>query len=122
MRSIAMHRADELSLAWALADSAAAFVTADRFALVCVKIGAGELQSAIATLLDHHARFGAELPDHLAQAVQAWLRGYRGTDEEPKLGRLAARIRVAAGSDRPAPRMVARCSPVVRRAGAHRAR
>jgi len=95
-----MNRADETNLAWELNDGAAAFLNRDARAWLCVKIGAGETESAIIELLDGYVRHDAELPAALAAPVRAWIRGYLGSDSEPSLQRLLFSLRV---STRPQP-------------------
>lgn len=92
-----MNRAEESSLAWALADSAV-FLRADARAWLCAKIGAGDLDSAIRDLLHGFVRHGAELPRELAVELTDWLRGYSGSDFEPALRDLVDRVRI---SERP---------------------
>jgi hypothetical protein len=91
-----MNRADEGALAWALADSATAFLKrADRVRL-CAKIGAGEQSSAIEDLLLFYANTDAELPCELAARVRAWIQGYAGTDNGANLRDIYDRISVSA--------------------------
>src|SRR5262245_44203711 len=75
-----MNRAEEASLAWALADSTTEFLNPNTRAWLCAKIGAGEKATAIGDLLACYARSNAELPHELAGRVQAWIRGYAGTE------------------------------------------
>lgn len=105
-----MNRAEESSLAWALADSATAFLRPQARAWLYAKIGAGEQESAIKDLLIGFVRNDAELPAELAALVWAWMRGYLGSDREDGLRALVGRIRVA---ERPVP--VAESFEVVRR-------
>jgi hypothetical protein len=91
-----MNRADEGVLAWALADSAIAFLNPADRSWLCAKIGAGEQQSAIRGLLTFYANTGAELPCELAAPVRAWIHGYAGSDSEPILRHIYDRIRVSA--------------------------
>jgi hypothetical protein len=90
-----MDRAEEASLAWALADSAADFVDPNTRAWLCAKIGADEKAAAIRDLLACHARAEADLASDLAARVRAWIRGYRGTDTEQTLRGLLDQIHIA---------------------------
>jgi hypothetical protein len=103
-----MHRAEVFSFAWELADAAAPFLSTETFALVCVKIGAGELDSAIRYLLHCLGSCDAELSAERAVAVREWIRGYRGSEDEFVLRRLAGRIRVSATPEQPVHRVDAR--------------
>src|SRR5882757_9534467 len=100
-----MNRADETNLAWELNDGAAAFLTRDARTWLCVKIGAGERESAIIELLDNYVRHDAELPAALAAPVRRWIRGYLGSDSELNLRRLLLSLRV---SPRPQPGLATR--------------
>lgn len=100
-----MNRADEGALAWALANSARAFLRPGARAWLCAKIGAGEHESAIRDLLSFYANGEAQLPRELAPPIRAWIRGYVGSDSEPTLRHLYDRISVSAttqGSSQPA--------------------
>ena len=90
-----MNRADEEALAWALANSATAFLRPSARTWLCAKIGAGEQRSAIIDLLNFYANGEAELPCELAAPIRAWIRGYVGSDSEPLLRRLYGRISVS---------------------------
>lgn len=90
-----MNRAEEASLAWALADSAV-FLRADARTWVCAKIGAGDLDGAIGDLLDGFARYGTALPGELVVSLMDWLGGYSGTDGEADLRHLVSRVRISA--------------------------
>lgn len=91
-----MNRADEGVLAWALADSAIAFLNPADRAWLCTKIGAGEWESAIRDLLNFYANTDLELPCQLAAPIRAWIHGYAGTDCEPILRHIYDRITVSA--------------------------
>jgi hypothetical protein len=91
-----LNRADEGVLAWALADSATVFLNPADRAWLCVKIGAGEQETAIRDLLNLYANTDAELPCELAASVQAWIHGYAGSDSEPILRHIYDRISVSA--------------------------
>jgi hypothetical protein len=91
-----MNRADEGALAWALANSAAGFLRPGAHAWLCAKIGAGEQEGAIRDLLTFYANSSkTELPRELAGPIQAWIRGYVGSDIEPLLRHLYDRITVS---------------------------
>ncbi|WP_428339047.1 hypothetical protein [Mycobacterium sp.] len=90
-----MNSTDEALLAWALADSVAAFLKPADRTWLCVKIGAGEQDSAIRNLLVFYANADIELSGELAAAIQAWIQGYSGTDSEPILWRIYSRISVS---------------------------
>jgi hypothetical protein len=90
-----VNRGEEQALAWALADSAAPLLSRKARTWLCAQIGAGELLSAITEVLGVYGRSNAEMPTELAESVAAWLLGYQGSDSEPGLLRLVARIRVA---------------------------
>src|ERR1700694_5510046 len=91
-----MNRAEEGALAWALAESATRFLRPGARAWICAKIGAGEQESAIRDLLSLYANSDAELPCELAAPIQAWIRGYVGSDSEPLLRHLYDQITVSA--------------------------
>lgn len=82
-------------MAWALVDSTRGFLHAHARARLCAKIGAGELASAINDVLVCYASRDIELRSDLATPLQAWVRGYSGTDNEPILRRLVDRIRLS---------------------------
>jgi hypothetical protein len=115
-----MNRADEEVLAWALTDSATAFLKAADHAWLCAKIGAGEQGSAIRELLVFYANTHAELPSQLAGPILAWIQGYSGTDCEAILRRIYDRISLSDNASRQPPepeahrlprRLVAKRSP-----------
>ena len=90
-----MNRADEIALAWALADSATAFLKPADRAWLCAKIGAGEQGSAIRDVLVFYANTHVELPSQLAGPIRLWIQGYVGSDSEPILRRIYDRISVS---------------------------
>jgi hypothetical protein len=90
-----MNRARELSFVWALADWAVEYMTPDARVRLCTKIGAGEMDSAIADLLAFYSNSQVELPYELAAPIREWIQGYAGTVREPDLMRRYDRIRVA---------------------------
>lgn len=91
-----MNSADIGALAWALADSADAFMNPAERTRVCAKIGAGEQDSAIADVLASYATANAELPCELAAPIRRWINGYAGTDSEQILRHLYGQIKVSA--------------------------
>ncbi|MGA8548426.1 MAG: hypothetical protein WB785_24665 [Mycobacterium sp.] len=90
-----MNRADEGALAWALTDSATAFLNPRVRAWLCTKIGAGEQDGAIMDLLTFYANSNADLPCELAVPIRAWIQGYAGSDSEPILRRIYDQIGVS---------------------------
>jgi hypothetical protein len=109
-----MNRADEQTLAWALAKSTSALLRPDARAWLCAKIGAGEQEGAITDLLIFYANSNAELPSELAAPIQAWIHGYAGSDSEPILRHLYGRIKVsvtAQATDRVSEARCQRLSP-----------
>ncbi|WP_319453120.1 MULTISPECIES: hypothetical protein [unclassified Mycobacterium] len=93
--SSALNYAEEVALAWALAAAAAVYLRPDARAWLCAKIGAGEHVDAIKDVIGLLADSEAELPSELASPLQAWIRGYVGSDIEPELRSLTSRIRFA---------------------------
>jgi hypothetical protein len=91
-----MNRTDGRTLAWALADSANKSMNPADHTTVCVKIGAGEHDSAIRYVLSFYAHTGAKLPCALAAPIQRWIDGYAGSDSEQILRRIYDRISVSA--------------------------
>jgi hypothetical protein len=109
-----MNRADQETLAWALAKSASAFLRPDARAWLCAKIGAGEQEAAITDLLIFYANSNAELSNELAASIRAWIHGYVGSDSEPLLRHLYGRINVsvtAPATDRASQARCQRLSP-----------
>lgn len=94
-----MNIADEGALAWALADSATAFLKPTDHARLCAKIGAGEQSGAIADLLVFYANTRAELPSQLAAPIRAWIQGYAGSDSELILRQIYERISVSVSNN-----------------------
>ncbi len=91
-----VNRSQELSLAWDLVDSATQYVRPDTRAWLCAHIGAGELDTAIRTVLPRLAAHKAELPEGVVVGLQEWLRGYEGSASEDALRVLVAQLRVSA--------------------------
>jgi hypothetical protein len=94
-----MNRAEVAAMAWALTDSATKFLPKDARARLWIKIGAGDQDDAIVEVLTAYARGDVELPMELAGAVDDWISGYRGADEEPILRGLQDRIAVRPSMD-----------------------
>lgn len=117
-----MTRVDVGALAWALADSAKAFMNRPDRARLCAKIGAGDQDSAIADVLVCYANTDAELAFELAATVRQWIDGYAGSDPEQILRQLYSRITVSveAESDCPPQRLVAKRSEHAARVAATR--
>lgn len=126
-----MNSADVGALAWALADSANAFMSSADRTTVCAKIGAGEQDSAIRDVLALYGNTEAELPFELAAPIRKWIAGYAGSDSETTLLRVYDRIRVSVASTtgsqppkpepyRPPPPLVARRSEPAERIGTNR--
>ena len=90
-----MNRTDEGALAWALVDSATAFLKPAVRTWLCAKIGAGERDSVIKDLLTFYANSDAELPWELAAQIRAWIHGYAGSESEPILRHIYDRISVS---------------------------
>jgi hypothetical protein len=91
-----MNREQEWLFVWALADSAAKYMSPDAHVRLCARIGAGEYDRAITDLLVFYAdRRAAGLPYEFAAPIRSWIRGYAGTDREPVLLRLYDRINVS---------------------------
>ncbi|GAT02053.1 uncharacterized protein RMCFA_2165 [Mycolicibacterium fortuitum subsp. acetamidolyticum] len=74
-----MNRSLELSLAWDLVESATRYLSPETRAWLCAHIGAGELDTAIRTVLPRLAAHKAELPEGVVVGLQDWLRGYEGS-------------------------------------------
>jgi hypothetical protein len=86
---------DERALAWALLDSATAFLKPAYRAALCAKIGAGERYKAIRELLASFANTQAEMPFELAAPTRKWIQGYAGSDSEPILRNVYDRIQLS---------------------------
>lgn len=93
-----MNRAEESAFAWALMDSADAFLGEGARTWLCVRIGAGEQERAIRQLLEGFAASGASLPSTLSGALWAWIRGFVGSDDETVLRDIGRRIRLSNSS------------------------
>jgi hypothetical protein len=90
-----MARRGESELAWELASSVGSVLHSDLRLLLWTKIGAGEEKRAIEDLLRFSVGHGIEMEPHLFARVLDWIDGYRGSDREMLLRKLAARIRIA---------------------------
>lgn len=76
---VVVNRSLELSLAWDLVESATRYLSPETRAWLCAHIGAGELDTAIRTVLPRLAAHKAELPEGVVVGLQDWLRGYEGS-------------------------------------------
>jgi hypothetical protein len=106
-------RVDEGVLAWALFDSASAFLEPTYRATLCAKIGAGDRDNAIRDLLACFANTQVELRFELAAPIRRWIQGYAGSDSEPILRNVYDRIRVSVANTASSRRSEAEfgCSP-----------
>lgn len=93
---VVVNRAQELSLAWDLMESATQYLRPDTRAWLCAHIGAGELDIAIRTVLSSLGAHKAEVPQEVVADLQDWLRGYAGSAREDTLRVLIAQLRVSA--------------------------
>jgi hypothetical protein len=73
-------RFDQRSLAWAMMTVAAPHLAPNEQIWLWVKIGAGDLESALMTLVGVCMRNDVPLSVNLAGALRDWLDGYAGTD------------------------------------------
>jgi hypothetical protein len=89
-----MNRAQETTLAWSLIDVVKPVLPAQARVWLCAKIGAGEQVEAINELLAVLADRGVELPQPLWAPLADWMSGYLGSDSEPRLRALLARLRM----------------------------
>lgn len=92
---IVVNRREELSLAWALVDSASQHLPPDVRTWLCTSIGAGDLDISIQTALSRLAHNNAELPQDVMSELERWLRGYEGTDTEHVLREFVSRLGVS---------------------------
>jgi hypothetical protein len=83
-----MNRAEQASLAWALADAARPILRKDSQAWLHAEIGAGDLETAIADLLLGFVRTNTALPDELTARLGAFIVGYSGSPHGMELQRL----------------------------------
>ena len=105
-----MNRADERALAWALADAAAASLPVEARVQLNIKLGAGELTSAITDLLTFYAGSETPISLELIGALDVWIGGYQGTDVEPVLRRSFDRIPLRRSSNESMPSVLRRPS------------
>lgn len=91
-----MNRAQELSLAWDLMESATQYLSPDTRAWLCAHIGAGELDTAIRTVLSCLATHKAQVPQNILAGLQDWREGYEGSPRENTLRMLITQLRVSA--------------------------
>ncbi|MDF3342206.1 hypothetical protein P3H80_32625 [Mycolicibacterium septicum] len=86
----------ETTLAWSLAELAAARLPRGRRAQVFARIGAGDVQPAILSLLECCHRHGVPVPLQVWMSLRDWLDGYAGTEVEatfrPHIERIAAAV------------------------------
>lgn len=76
---------DEIGLAWALANTADVYLTVVERHDLYIAIGIGETFVAISLLITVIARERVTLPRDLMCALTAWLDGYAGNPDEPRL-------------------------------------
>lgn len=79
-------------LAWALAKAARPHLSKGEASRIFIEIGAGDTYAAIDTLISAMARKHIPLRPELADAVAAWLDGYRGQDAERQLRERLAEV------------------------------
>jgi hypothetical protein len=89
-----MNRAQETTLAWSLIDAVKPVLPPRARVWLCAKIGAGAQVEAINELLGVLADRGVELPQMFWAPLADWMSGYLGSDSEPRLRALLARLRV----------------------------
>jgi hypothetical protein len=89
-----MNRAQETTLAWSLIDAVKPVLPPQARVWFCAKIGAGDQGDAINELLAVLADRGVELPQMFWTPLADWMSGYLGSDSEPRLRALLARLRV----------------------------
>jgi hypothetical protein len=96
-----VNRFEQRSLAWAMMDIALPYLTPEDRSWLCVKIGAGDLESALITLVGIGMRHGVPVPVNISAALHEWLRGYSGTEVaaafEPYVGVMPADKGIGAG-------------------------
>ncbi|TPG36534.1 hypothetical protein [Mycolicibacterium hodleri] len=85
-----VNRFEQRSLAWAMMNVAAPHLAPNDRTWLWVKIGAGDLENALMTLVGICMRNDAALSSDLAAALRDWLGGYSGmqlaADFEPYVG------------------------------------
>jgi hypothetical protein len=89
-----MNRAQETTLAWSLIDAVKPVLAPQARVWLCAKIGAGDQVGAINELLGVLADRGVELPQMLWAPLADWMSGYLGSESEPGIRALLARLRV----------------------------
>lgn len=89
-----MDRAQETNLAWSLIEVVKPVLPAQARVWLCAKIGAGDQVEAINELLAVLADRSVELPQPLWAPLADWMSGYLGSDSEPRLRALLARLRM----------------------------
>lgn len=90
-----MNRAEESAFVWALMDSANPFLSKTARTWLCVRIGAGELESAIKQLLRGFVASETALPANLMESLAEWIRGFAGSEGEPDLRELMRGIKMS---------------------------
>lgn len=90
-----MNRAEESAFVWALMDSADAFLSETARTWLCVRIGAGELESAIKELLRGFVASNTALPANLMESLWAWIGGFAGSAGEAGLRELVSKIKMS---------------------------
>ncbi|OBC11944.1 hypothetical protein A5784_03745 [Mycobacterium sp. 852013-50091_SCH5140682] len=90
-----MNRAEESAFVWALMDSANPFLSKTARTWLCVRIGAGELESAIKQLLRGFVASETALPANLMESLAAWISGFAGSEGEADLRELMCGINMS---------------------------
>ncbi|MCP3812039.1 hypothetical protein NLX62_06850 [Mycobacteriaceae bacterium Msp059] len=90
-----MNRAEESAFVWALMDSADPFLSKTARTWLCVRIGGGELESAIKQLLRGFVASNTALPANLMESLGAWIGGFAGSDGEADLRELVRGIKMS---------------------------
>ncbi|TDH48015.1 hypothetical protein E2F47_25580 [Mycobacterium eburneum] len=91
------------SLAWAMGDLAASYLTPEERTWLCVQIGAGDLERALIFLVGVCARNGVTFPGAVKAPLRSWLSGYAGTE-------IAEQLQPHVGDEAP-PQNSARSTP-----------
>jgi hypothetical protein len=98
-------------LVWSLVDVAKPVLSPETQMWLSVKIGAGDQVEAVNDLLHVLACRSVEVPDQLSVPLWDWVSGYLGSDSEPRLRSLLARLRVPEPPRPWAPQPVPRSGP-----------
>jgi hypothetical protein len=91
-----VNRFDQRSLAWTMAALAAPYLKPDDLTWLWVEIGAGDLESALVTLVGCCVRNDVRFPPNVATTLRGWLDGYSGTAVSAAFEPYAERIAMAA--------------------------